>query len=215
MKIFVKVGILLAFIVTRGSALWCFQCHHIPGSEDTSCFGPDVDRQYLQECWLSEHVSCGTSIAKTNPADEPVDTTIARECSKTNSDEHCGENEFGDDVCYYYCSGDGCNSRNDGTPGATVDVADSSAADGNNGFPNANAPGPNANTPPPNTTVGTTKGTTVTVNNNNNTTMMVSNVDNGRSDNNNDESYNSGSLVQASLLTLLFALVYALVLIKW
>ncbi|XP_076817737.1 uncharacterized protein LOC143463211 [Clavelina lepadiformis] len=114
MKIFVKVGLLLALIVTRGSAIRCYVCEYSSDTSDNSCPGPNIDDQYLKTCPAGQD-HCLTSVSSAG-GDRWL---LIRGCSPTTAGYSCRplrtQENSGVEVCCSYCSKDGCNNGNSGS----------------------------------------------------------------------------------------------------
>ncbi|CAK8679766.1 unnamed protein product [Clavelina lepadiformis] len=169
MKVLLRILFLLTSFGTQGWTSQCYQCQYVSTSSDNSCYGPNIDDQYLLDC-PSGQDHCLTAIGK-EVILGAVAISIERKCSSINVQPSCPEIFSGIQICAHYCSQDGCNNNN-----------------GNN-----------------------TQVLIITDNRNGN-----NNINNGNSGNNNNiNNGNSGSLIQASLINLMLAIVGALALIKW
>ncbi|CAK8679706.1 unnamed protein product [Clavelina lepadiformis] len=113
MKTFIQVGILLALFVAQGSSIQCYQCQHISVTSGNTCYGPNIDDQYLQDCPEGQG-HCSTTVANANVFGQAV-VTVLRNCSAIYTNPMCPEVVSGIKSCVYFCSEDGCNNGNSGS----------------------------------------------------------------------------------------------------
>ncbi|CAK8679707.1 unnamed protein product [Clavelina lepadiformis] len=112
MKIFIEVAIFLFLFVVQGSAIRCYECQYISDASNNSCYGPNIDDQYMQTCPAGQD-HCLTSVAKTSAAGVDA-VAIIRQCSPTTAGTSC-QTQSGVQACVYFCSEDGCNTGNGGS----------------------------------------------------------------------------------------------------
>ncbi|XP_076818087.1 uncharacterized protein LOC143463492 [Clavelina lepadiformis] len=112
MKIFIEVAIFLFLFVVQGSTIRCYECQYNSVTTDNSCYGPNIDDQYLKTCPAGQD-HCLTSVGKASAAGVDA-VAIVRQCSPTTAGTSC-QTQTGVQACVYFCSKDGCNNGNSGS----------------------------------------------------------------------------------------------------